>query len=388
MMATNDSSFVRPASRGGWCRQRCVALWPAMAAAGLAVAAGVTAMGQRIYQNRLTRIEHPKAVLGDHPRFVQPILENTHYEAPYLVHDPGADLYVRAWRFSMNARGIIEIPNLLKASETVVIIVHPWGINDGQGWRVPEPAGFAFGTPEKIAFTEQHLREVVGPFLKTVRDHVHAIMYSLPGHADAVRRKIYRGLNHVPDDRQRAEGRQALKTVLGNFSYRGKPIPASFRVSETTPVTDYFREFPGGLSGADYNGPGFWNLPIPVHAAIDVDPRDMVIYDAEGYDVLRDYLQKHHIRHVLLGGYRTTGCYRTTTAGYLNLEQDFNVFLVGDATLDNAAVNRTPRFATSAALAEASRQHLITQIGWIRMADTPAGTHVDTSLEPTHDALD
>jgi len=67
-----------------------------------------------------------------------------------LVDDEEADLSVRAWRFSYNARGIIEMPNRLRADKTAVIMVHPWGIDDGQGWRTPEPAGACdFCTPTK-----------------------------------------------------------------------------------------------------------------------------------------------------------------------------------------------------------------------------------------------
>ena len=41
-----------------------------------------------------------------------------------------ADLEVRAWRFSYNARGIIKMPNRLEARAIAVIMVHPWGIDD------------------------------------------------------------------------------------------------------------------------------------------------------------------------------------------------------------------------------------------------------------------
>ena len=55
---------------------------------------------------------------------------------------------MRAWRFSYNARGIIEMPNRLKLKQTAVIMVHPWGIDDENGWLSPEPAGCAdFCTP-------------------------------------------------------------------------------------------------------------------------------------------------------------------------------------------------------------------------------------------------
>src|SRR5688572_17627557 len=104
----------------------------------------------RSYDNRLTKLVDPKPLLADHPEFIEPVRELTRYEAPILVDDDNADLDVRAWRFSYNARGIIEMPNRLRASETAIIMVHPWGVDDGQGWNTPEPAGAAdFCTPAK-----------------------------------------------------------------------------------------------------------------------------------------------------------------------------------------------------------------------------------------------
>ena len=95
---------------------------------------------QRTYENKLTPIKDPKPLLADYPQWVEPVRETQRFEAPILVNDEGADLEVRAWRFSYNARGIIEMPNKLRAAETAVICVHPWGIDDGQGWNTPEPA--------------------------------------------------------------------------------------------------------------------------------------------------------------------------------------------------------------------------------------------------------
>jgi hypothetical protein len=87
----------------------------------------------RIYQNRLTLLDNPPPLLADFPEFVEPVRELRRFEAPLLVNDEGANLSVRAWRFSYNARGIIEMPNRLRASQTAVIKVNPWGIDD-QGW--------------------------------------------------------------------------------------------------------------------------------------------------------------------------------------------------------------------------------------------------------------
>src|SRR5690348_5159603 len=83
----------------------------------------------RSYENRLTRIKQPKPLLNDHPDWVEPMRETNRFEAPVLVNDENANLHVRTWRFSYNARGIIEMPNKLRASDTAIIMVHPWGID-------------------------------------------------------------------------------------------------------------------------------------------------------------------------------------------------------------------------------------------------------------------
>ena len=76
-------------------------------------------------------------------------------------------------------------------------------------------------------------------------------------------------------------------------------------------------------------------------------------------------------RSVLLTGYATDMCFCETTAGYKNLSKDFNVFLVGDATLATFPANSTPRYATNAHISFASLNQLITQVSWVRL-DKPA----------------
>jgi nicotinamidase-related amidase len=136
------------------------------------------------------------------------------------------------------------------------------------------------------------------------------------------------------------------------------------------PVIDYFRAFPGLDAGPRFNNAGFWDLPIPVTRDITVYPDDVVIYDAQGYDPLRAFLKERGIRHVLLTGYATDMCFCRTTAGYENLSKDFNVFLVGDATLATFPANPTPRYATNAHISFASLSHLITQTSWVRFEGT------------------
>jgi nicotinamidase-related amidase len=322
---------------------------------------------QRTYDNRLTAIADPKPLLADYPEFVEPVRETRRFEAAVLVDDDNADLNVRAWRFSYNARGIIEMPNRLRAAETAVIVVHPWGIDDGQGWQTPEPAGVAdFCTPEKNRLAGKHTRDVINPFLKSLRGKVALILYSLPGEEDPIRNKMYRSFTSQPTEAERREGARELAARLKGFTYQGQPLPATLALSKDRPVADYFKQFPGLDAGPRFNNDGFWDLPIPVTKDVDVDPDDVVIYDTPGYKPLKEFLQKQGVRHVLLTGYATDMCYCRTTAGYQNLARDFNVFLVGDATLATFPANSSPRYATNAHISFASLDHLITQTSWVK----------------------
>jgi nicotinamidase-related amidase len=321
----------------------------------------------RVYENRLTPIKNPPPLLADYPDYVEPIKTGPRFEAPLLIDDPAADLDVRAWRFSYNARGIVEVPNRLKAKATAIIVVHPWGVDDGQGWKSPEPAGAAFAcTPYKNGIYLKHMKDVINPFLKAGRDRAGVVGYSLPGTADPIRKKMYRSVSHQPGADERKQGAKELAEKLASFSYKGQPLPEKIMVSSDKPAVDYFRQFPGLDPSAKFNNAGFWDLPIPVAKPIEVAERDLVFYDGDGYAVLRDFLKKQGIRHVLLTGYSTDMCICSTAAGYKNLSKDFNVFLVGDATLATFPAHDTPRFATSTAVSFASIDLFITQVSWVR----------------------
>ncbi|MCA9063265.1 MAG: isochorismatase family protein [Planctomycetaceae bacterium] len=324
--------------------------------------------GPRTYRNQLTRIAKPLPLLADHPEFFEPIIEEAHFEAPAIVNDDGADLHVRAWRFSYNARGIIEMPNHLNAADTAVIMVHPWAIDDDWGWKSPDPNGVAdFCTPMKNALAARHTREVIDPFLQRMRRRVALVMYSLPGPADELRTQIYRSFSRTPTTEERRQGEKELRRKLAMHDYSGEKLPATLELSSSKPVADYFQQFPGLDAGARFNGAGFWSLPIPVSSAVSVDEMDVVIFDAEGYPPLRSFLKEQGIRHILLTGYATDMCYCRTTAGYENLSQDFNVFLVGDASLATFPANQSPRFAVNAAISYAALNQLVTQISWIKL---------------------
>jgi len=315
----------------------------------------------------LAKLDNPHPLLNDYPEFVQPVIEQTRYEAPVLVDQPDADLSVRAWRFSYNARGIIEMPNRLRADQTAVIMVHPWGIDDGQGWTTPEPAGVAdFCTPTKNHLAEKHIREVVNPLLKRLRPHVAFTMYSLRDKQYPVHKKLYRSMRYNPTTAERAEAKKEISGILNSFEYKGANLPEEIRLSAKSTVKDYFKQFPGLDAGDRYNNAGFWKMPIPICAAVEMAHDDIVIYDADGYGELRDFLKQNKVANVILVGYATDMCFCKTTAGYENLSQDFNVFLVGDATLATFPANETPAYATNAHISFASLNQLVTQCSWIK----------------------
>jgi nicotinamidase-related amidase len=332
-----------------------------------AVAQPAAAKAERVYRNTLTAIKNPQPLLADYPEFIQPIVEAGRFEAPLLVNDEGADLEVRAWRFSYNTRGIIEMPNRIRLKDTAVIMVHPWGIDDGQGWRTPEPAGVCdFCTEEKNHLAARHTREVINPFLKRWRGKAALTMYSLIGKKDPLRTKMYRTFDYTPTKTEREAAARALHEKLASFKYDGQPLVSEITLSADKPVIDYFRQFPGLDATARYNPAGFWDLPVPVCSDIDVYPDDVLIFDVDGYQPLKEFLQKNGIRHVLLVGYATDMCFCKTTAGYENLSKDFNVFLVGDATLATYPANNTPKYATNAHISFAAINQLVTQVSWVR----------------------
>jgi len=122
------------------------------------------------YLNELTEVKDGPSILADYPEFVEPLLADRRLLTPPLVDEPDADLTVRCWRWWYNARGIVEMENRLQGRATALLMVHPWGIDDGHGLPTPEPAGVAFCcTREKNLAIGPHIREVINPFLLRLR---------------------------------------------------------------------------------------------------------------------------------------------------------------------------------------------------------------------------
>jgi hypothetical protein len=322
--------------------------------------------GNLTYFNVLHPVAQPLPILANYPEFVAPIKERSRFESPPLILDQTANLSVRAWRYSYNARAIIEIPNKLNGLKTALLVVHPWGIDDLQGLMTPEPAGVAFFcTPQKNALYHRHIQEVINPFLDRLRPHVALIAYSLPGQEDSIRKKLYKSPRTENSDLPKKSGITLLERTLHAFPYKGEPIPSSIRLERAKEITTYFSAFNGCDASSRYNHEGFWDLPIPLAKTLKKREGDVVFYDGHWYEELKDYLKKRGIQHILLAGYATDICVKNSTAGYQNLKKDFNVFVVGDATLANFPAQDLPNQATSIALATASLNNLITETAWI-----------------------
>ena len=318
------------------------------------------------YHNHLTRLQNAPPLLADFPEFIEPLRCEDRYLALPVVNEPEGDLEVRAWRYWYNARGIVEMENRLEAKATALITVHPWGIDDGHGLRTPDPAGCAFlCTPKKNQFVTRHMERVVSPFVRRLRDRVGLVACSMPGVEDNIRKLLYASIETRPEDLDFVRGERLMRELLDSVSFTGKPLARKIDLDPDRPVWSYMTLTPSTDAHTGYNGEGYWELPMPIHAALDRQPSDLVFYDEEGYPKVRDYLKTRGIRHVLLAGYCTDMCVKATTCGYDNLCRDFNLFLVGDATMATFPASTTPCFATQVALHNAALWQLITQVGWV-----------------------
>lgn len=320
-----------------------------------------------LYRNTLREIHDGPPILADHPRFVAPLQADRRLLAPPVVDDPDGDLTVRCWRWWYNARGIVEMECRLQSRATALLMVHPWGIDDGHGMRTPEPAGVAFFcTVRKNEIVEPHIREVVNPLLVRLRPRLALVAYSMPLLEDEVRRLMYASVRTGPEQLDPAEGERLLRETLAAHSFTAEPLVEELCLDDERPLQSYLGQTPSTDAGERVNGAAYWELPMPVHRAVQREPTDLVFYDGEGYALVRDYLRQQGVRHVLLCGYATDMCVRATTCGYDNVSSDFNVFVVGDATMATFPASQTPALATQVALCNASLCQMITQASWIK----------------------
>jgi hypothetical protein len=211
------------------------------------------------------------------------------------------------------------------------------GIDDSQGWRTPEPAGVCdMCTLEKNRLAGEHTSQVLDPFVCRMRAlGVGAVVYSLRGAPHPITERMYRTLHRgKPRPDERAAATEELAAAHAAFEYEGHAdVPDTLTLTGRTPVADYFAQFPGLDSTDCYNGAGYWDQPVPVVSHLSCEDDDVVMWDDQHYSALRAFLQGSRVRHVLLAGYAADMCLISTTAGYENVSQDFNTFIVGDATV-------------------------------------------------------
>jgi len=326
------------------------------------------------YDNTLEEIQNPLPILADYPEYVEPLQYDRRYLAPPVVSEEEGELLVRSWRYWYNARGIIEMENRLEAKATAIINVHPWGVDDGHGLKTPEPAGCAFFcTPEKNYFGLKHVQDVLNPFFQRLRRHVALVGHSLPGIEDEIRKLIYPSISTKPEERAQGtaptveRGEKLLAELLNKHKFEGNSLKSKLTLDASVPVKSYFEQTPSTDAGDYYNGQGFWQLPMPMVKCLERGQNDIVFYDGEGYPKVRDYLKSINVRHILLTGYAADMCVISTTCGYENLSKDFNVFLVGDATLATYPGSTTPKYATQVAVANAALRQMITQVNWVKL---------------------
>jgi hypothetical protein len=293
----------------------------------------------------------PDTILGDWPDYVDPIgpYDYDRYTDDPIVDAIGADLVVRAWRWSDAVGGIVETENQLRSDNTALILVHPWGIDDGQGWAWPqayEAYGYVFeGLYDDNQLYLQQVDEIARPLVDGLRGRLPVILYALPGVADSLRTRRYRSFDTLPSAGERAVAQGEIEATLA------------------------------ALTG------NAWPSAIPVVAGLDPAPDDLVNYDDEGLQTLVDNLRALGVEHVLLGGWATDMCVVTTTAGYAQLATAFDVFLVGDATLAAWPLTAAPpngyvpRSTLDALFDAASLDGVaVTQVSWLDALDRdPAG---------------
>lgn len=291
--------------------------------------------------------------------YIKPInLHKADFLANPVIVDENPTLRVRAWRWSYNLDGIVSMNNYLNGENTAILIVHPWGIDGNDNIDTPRPNGVVFmGTREKNLIYHRHLRDVVNPFLNRMRGNVKLVAYSLPGIPDEIRECMYRSPVSVGLEFSIDRGRNQYDLLKKSKNLKGNYMEV---IHSDHTIKDYFIHNRGMDDSVKYDGE-FWDIPILLSNDLAYDrANDIVFYDQMGYEMVKDYLQNLGIKNILLLGYATDLCYKETTCGYQNLSEDFNVFLVGDGTLATFPAASNPAEATTAAIAKASVDHLIT----------------------------
>ena len=140
----------------------------------------------------------------------------------------------------------------------------------------------------------EHIRRVVNPFIRRLRPHVALVGYSMPRVQDDLRGKLYASIDTPVQRLDPEDGRRRLAEVMGAQSFTGTPLPTQIELDPDSPVSAYLAATPSTDAYSGTNGEGFWELPMPVHAALEREPGDLVFYDGEGYEKVRDFQEPRH----------------------------------------------------------------------------------------------
>ncbi|MFC1606684.1 hypothetical protein ACFL47_01835 [Candidatus Latescibacterota bacterium] len=339
-----------------------------------------------IYSNTLVEADDPLPILADHAEFVEPLDHEKRFLAPPVIDDDGGTLEVRSWRYWYNARGIIEMLNRLDADATAIINLMAWGVDDG-GDISSEQAGIVLsGTPEKNMVFPRQVDQVINPFLKRMSGHVSLVGHTLPGREDDIRKLLYPSMRTNRDDLDVETGFIRLADAFAVHTSNVQTQEEVLKLDGDIPLTSYFLATPSSHATGRYHGHGFDTLPVPLVENIHRSSNDMVFYDGESYENIRDYLKDRGTRHILVMGFieKTTllpthpreGAENADTSvmekigTVLDIErlgEDFNIFLVGDTTRTTFPASSTPKYATQTALTILSGDYMITQVNWINM---------------------
>lgn len=244
------------------------------------------------YKHTLKPVKNDIPILADYPEFIKPIDNINRLQAPPLINTDKSDLEVLCWRYSKNLDALIQMNNKLKASETAVLIVHPWGIDDGQGWNTPEPDVFIlFGKNYKNEIYQQHVSKVLNPFLNNVRNKVKTIVYTMPGDERKLRTKLYSTIYSKKSTDNKKISIEVKEQLKKEIYHKGQPLPVDLKLNQNLPVTTAYFEAFGYAMTEPYMPPElFSQAPLPISKNINYNSDDIVFFDSDGYKKLKEYL--------------------------------------------------------------------------------------------------
>ena len=169
--------------------------------------------------------------------------------------------------------GIIEVPNRLSSSRTAVIVVHPWGIDDGQGLAQPRAGRRRVSMhPGEEQDRARACRQ--GHRSRFSRPCAVKLAYSW---AIAFRElRIRSGGRSTarsaasPQSRNAGKASESSRPSSKASITAGSQYPVRSTVDSQTPALAYFKQFPGLDAGPAFDGTRILELPIPVMKPIEV----------------------------------------------------------------------------------------------------------------------